>query len=76
MIMIYAFTAVALMTIGVVIGVIAVVSLGIRREERELTLTSDPEDRMVRGARRLTGLYTRTPDSMRQRTGRREDTLV
>lgn len=76
MIMIYAFTAVALVTIGAVIGVIAVVSLGIRREEQQFTLTSDSEDRMVRGARRLTGLYTRTPDRMRQRTGRWEDTLV
>jgi hypothetical protein len=75
MIVICALIAAALV-IGVVTGVIAVVSLGIRREEREFTLTSDSEDRMVRGARRLTGLYTRTPDRMRQRTRRWEDTPV
>jgi hypothetical protein len=75
MIIICALVAAALV-IGVVVGVIAVVSLGIRREEREFTLTSDSPDRMVRGARRLTGLYTRTPETTRQRTGRREDTLV
>lgn len=75
MIMIYALTAVALVTVGVVIGVIAVVSLGIRREERGLTLTSDAQDRLVRGARRLTGLYTRIPDRS-PRARQWDDTLV
>jgi hypothetical protein len=38
---------------------IALVSAGIKREERRLTLTSQAPDRVTQGARRLTGLYVR-----------------
>ena len=57
---IYAFAVVALVMVmaGAVGGVLAVVSLGIRREERDLSLTSDITDRVVRGARRVNRAYT------------------
>jgi hypothetical protein len=74
--MIYLLAALALVITGVVIGVIAVVSLGIRHEERALTLTSDTRDPLARGARRLTGLYVSTPDTTRRASRYRDNTLV
>jgi hypothetical protein len=58
---IYAFAVVALAMVmtGAVVGGLAVVSLGIRREERDLSLTSDTTDRVARGARRVNRVYTR-----------------
>jgi hypothetical protein len=58
---IYAFGAVALVMVlvGAVIGVLAVTSLGIRREERDLSLTNGITDRVARGARRVNRVYTR-----------------
>lgn len=54
-------TAMVLVTMGVVIGVIAAVSLGIRREERGHSLETEVEDRMTRGARRMTGFSFSRP---------------
>lgn len=48
---------------GIATGVIAVVSLAVRREERNLTLTSEPTDTVTRAGRRLNGVYVRTPGS-------------
>jgi len=56
---VYVVVAAVLVFIGAVIGGVAVVSLGIRREERDLTLTDDVTDRAARGARRVNGVYTR-----------------
>ena len=60
---IYAFAVVALVLVlvlaGGVIGGLAVVSLGIRREERGRSLTNDVTGRAARGARRVNGVYTR-----------------
>jgi hypothetical protein len=67
-------SATALLIAGVALGVLAVVSLGIRREERDLSLTSDITDRAVRGARRLNGLYTREPGVIEQVRHYRHDT--
>ena len=62
MIEIYLCAAITLLVIGVVIGVVAVVSLGIRREDRRGSrLPVDADDRVARGARRLTGLHVRRP---------------
>jgi hypothetical protein len=67
-------SAAALLIAGVALGVLAVVSLGIRREERGLSLTSDITDRAARGARRLNGLYTRGPGVIDQVRHYRHDT--
>jgi hypothetical protein len=44
---------------GVVIGIIAVVALAVRREDRAYTLVGDAPNRMSRSARRLNGLGCR-----------------
>ena len=56
--------AVAIIIIGIFVagaaaGIVVIVSLGIRREERDLTLTGRAPDRKSQGARSLTGLYVR-----------------
>jgi Flp pilus assembly protein protease CpaA len=60
--MIEIFAAVAALLItGVAFGVLAVISLAIRREDRELTLTTGTASRAGRGTRRLTGVSARQP---------------
>jgi hypothetical protein len=71
----YGFAAIALVATGVVIGIIAVVSLGIHREERSFTLTCSTQDRVARGARRLTGLYSRVPELAGEASRHRQHTL-
>jgi hypothetical protein len=44
---------------GVLVGVIAMVSMAIRREDKLGTLTRQPPDVLARGARRLNGLGLR-----------------
>ncbi len=44
---------------GVIIGVIAMVSMASRREDRLGTLTGQPPDVIARGARRLNGVGMR-----------------
>jgi hypothetical protein len=60
---------------GAVAGVIALVSLGIRREERDFTLTRRAPGQLTQGTRRVTGLWVRQPadDSV---WATREDMLV
>jgi len=54
-------TAMVLMAMGFVIGAVAAVSLGIRREEHGHSLETEAEDRMTRSARRLTGFSFSRP---------------
>jgi hypothetical protein len=49
---------IVLIMTGAVIGAVAVVSLGIRREERAFSVTTPTQDRVALGARRITGFYT------------------
>jgi hypothetical protein len=58
---IYLSAAAVLVIAGAVAGALAVVSLGIHREERGLSLTKAVTDRAARGARQVNGLYTRGP---------------
>ena len=44
---------------GVLVGIIAMVALAIRREDKLGTLTRQPPDVLARGARRLNGLGLR-----------------
>ncbi len=44
---------------GAAAGGVLLVSLGIRREERDFTLTRRAPNQMTQGARLLTGLYVR-----------------
>jgi hypothetical protein len=60
---------------GAVAGAIALVSWGIRREERDFTLTRRAPGQVTQGTRRVTGLWVRQPadDSV---WATREDMLV
>ena len=69
-----ALVAICLFAASVVAGIIGVVAVAIRREERSPTLTSQAPDSMTRAGRRLTGLYVRAP--RRAATGDRKKALV
>ena len=55
--------AVAVFLGGMVSGVIAVVAIAVRREDRRYTLASDAPDRLSRNTRRLTGVGRRDLDA-------------
>ena len=48
-------------TLGAAAAITAVVSVAVRREDNNLTLTSDAPDPITRAGRRLTGAYARAP---------------
>jgi hypothetical protein len=54
---------VALFFGGVVIGILAVVALGVRREDRRYSLPGEAPDRLSRGIRRLNGVGRRDLDA-------------
>jgi hypothetical protein len=55
--------AVAVFLGGVVMGVIAVVAIAVRREDRRYTLAVEAPDRLSRNTRRLTGVRRRDLDA-------------
>ena len=55
----YLTAAAALVIAGIVIGVLIVICLGIRREERRGSLTKQSDNLMDRGVRRLNGAGSR-----------------
>jgi hypothetical protein len=55
--------AVALFLGGIAVGVIAVVAVSVRREDRAFSIVGDAPDRMSRSARRLNGLGCRGLDT-------------
>lgn len=55
--------SVALFLGGIVTGVIVVVALAVRREDRRYTLAVDAPDRLSRSTRRLNGLARRDLDA-------------
>ena len=54
--------AVAVFLAGVALGVIVVVAIAVRREDRRYTLAVDAPDRLSRSTRRLTGVGRRDLD--------------
>jgi hypothetical protein len=44
---------------GIAIGVVAIVSVASKREDRLYSLMGEPPDAVCRGVRRLLGVYTR-----------------
>jgi len=54
---------IALFLAGVVVGIIAVVAVAVRREDRAYTLLGAAPGRMSKSARRLNGLGRRDLDS-------------
>jgi hypothetical protein len=55
--------SVALFLAGIVTGVIVVVALAVRREDRRYTLAVEAPDRLSRNTRRLTGVARRDLDT-------------
>jgi hypothetical protein len=55
--------AVAVFIAGMAMGVIAVVAIAVRREDRRYTLAVDAPDRLSRSTRRLTGVGRRDLDT-------------
>jgi len=55
--------AVALFLGGIVIGILAVIAVAVRREDRRYTLASEAPDRLSRNTRRLTGVGRRDLDA-------------
>jgi hypothetical protein len=53
--------AIGLYAAGAITGIIGVVTAAIRREERNLALTSQPTDNVTRAGRWLNGVYVRAP---------------
>lgn len=49
-------TAIVVFFVGALVGVVATVSLAIRREDRRYSLVREPPDMMSRGTRRLIGV--------------------
>jgi hypothetical protein len=66
----------------IIVGAIVIVSIGIRREERDflrtglISMTRRAPDRVSGGARTLTGLYVGQRTDSRPAAVRYEDTLV
>jgi Flp pilus assembly protein protease CpaA len=60
MVEIYAVAAVVLIGAGVVAGILTVVVLGIRREEKAYSLTIGSPGRLASGARVINGAHART----------------
>jgi hypothetical protein len=56
-----ALVAIGVFASGAIAGIIGVVSVAIRREERNFTLTSKAPDTVTRAGRWLNGVYVRTP---------------
>ena len=52
--------AVVVFVAGIALGVIAMVSYAVRREERFLTLSGHTRSKVSRGARRVNGVWLRT----------------
>lgn len=61
---------------GAAVGGILLVSWGIRREERNLSLTRQAPGRTSQGARQVTGLWVRRRTDLDSALARRPDMLV
>ena len=60
-------------TFGVITGIVFLVSLASRREDRRARLSREAPDRMARAGRILTGLYVRRPGDDISRYRRLDD---
>jgi hypothetical protein len=67
---------IAIFVFGTVVGGILIVSWGIRREERDCSLTRQAPHQVSLGTRRVTGLYVRQRTDLPSVSARREDMYV
>jgi len=59
----YVSAAIALVVAGAAIGILMMVCLGIKRDDRAGGFPADANDRMARAARKMTGAGARSPRS-------------
>jgi hypothetical protein len=70
----YIFAVIALVVIGIAIGVLAMVCLGIKRDDRPGGFPAHTHDRIANAARRASGVGVRRPE-MAEEASRRQDIL-
>ena len=70
----YVSAAIALVVAGVAIGILVMVCLGIKRDDRPGGFPAAAKGRTARAARKMTGAGTRRPESAAA-ASRRQDTL-
>jgi hypothetical protein len=68
----YVYAAAALLGAGMVIGILVMVCLGIKRDDRPGGFPADAHDRMARATRKITGAAARSTELA---ASRRHDTL-
>ena len=68
----YVYAAAALLAAGMVIGILVMVCLGIKRDDRPGGFPADAHDRMARATRKITGAGARSTELA---ASRRHDTL-
>lgn len=68
----YVFTAIALVAAGAVIGVLTVIALGVRRDDRRGGFPARTRGRMARGARQVTGVGVRGPEPTAEASPRQD----
>jgi hypothetical protein len=73
MIEMYAIIVFALIALGAALGIVAIVTLGIRQEEKAGTLTVDSPSRAASGGRALMAVSSRRPGISYQIRGQGED---
>ena len=70
MVLLIALAAIGLFAAGVIAGIAGVVSVAIRREEKNLALTSEATDAVARGDAGVNGVYVRARSAAPASTGR------
>ncbi len=73
MIGMYVSAAIALVVAGAAIGILVMVCLGIKRDDRPGGFPADADDRIARASRKMTGAGARCPELAE--ASRREDIL-
>jgi hypothetical protein len=74
MIELYVSAAIALVAAGAAIGIVVMVCLGIKRDDRPGGFPADANDGIARAARKMTGAGVRRPERAAE-AARREDIL-
>ena len=74
MIAMYVSAATALVLAGAATGILMMVCLGIKRDDRPGGFPADANDRTARAARKMTGAGARRPE-LAAKASRRQDTL-
>ena len=58
----YVFAALALVVAGVTMGILVMICLGIKRDDRPGGFPADANDRIARASRKMTGAGARSPE--------------